>query len=176
MHVRLATAADAEAIRAIYNIEVTGSTVTFDLVPRSRMDQLAWLDAHAGAHPAVVAVDDNGQVAGFGSLSPYRQRPAYRTTVEDSVYVHADHRGRGVGRLLLGELVTLAGRHGFHSVMARVVDGHRASIELHRACGFRLVGVEVEVGRKFGRWLDVALMQRLLTAGGEPSRADSASG
>jgi L-amino acid N-acyltransferase YncA len=176
MHVRLAYPGDAEAIRTIYNAEVTGSTVTFDLVPRTLADQLAWLEAHAGAHPAVVAVDDDGRVGGFGSLSPYRERPAYRTTVEDSVYVHSDYRGRGVGRLLLAELVELAGRHGFHSVMARIVDGHQASIALHRGCGFRLVGVEVEVGRKFGRWLDVALMQRLLATDGERARANSPSG
>jgi phosphinothricin acetyltransferase len=167
MEVRLATLDDAEPIRAIYNREVTGSTVTFDLVPRSLADQQAWLTEHAGAHPAIVAVDGpaggaSGRVAGFGSLSPYRSRPAYSTTVEDSVYVHEDFRGRGVGRLLLTELVRLATVHGFHAVMARIVGGHEASISLHRACGFELVGTEREVGRKFGRWLDVALMQRLL--------------
>lgn len=160
--VRLATRDDAEAIRAIYNREVTGSTVTFDLVPRSLDDQQEWLDAHAGAHPAVVAVDGEGEVVGFGSLSPYRSRPAYSTTVEDSVYVHRDHHGRGVGRLLLAELVRLAEVHGFHAVMARIVGGHEASIALHTGCGFELVGVEREVGRKFGKWLDVALMQKLL--------------
>ena len=159
--VRLATRDDAEAIRTIYNREVTGSTVTFDLVPRSLEDQRAWLEAHAGAHPAVVAVDD-GEVTGFGSLSPYRSRPAYATTVEDSVYVHHAHRGTGVGRLVLAELVRLAGVHGFHAVMARIVGGHEASIALHTRCGFELVGVEREVGRKFGRWLDVALMQKLV--------------
>ena len=162
MAVRLATREDAEAIRTIYNQEVTGSTVTFDLVPRSLEDQRRWLDAHAGAHPAVVAVDEHGSVAGFGSLSPYRSRPAYSTTVEDSVYVHHDHRGEGVGRLLLAELVRLAEVHGFHAVMARIVGGHEASIALHTGCGFALVGVEREVGRKFGRWLDVALMQKLV--------------
>ena len=162
IEVRLATREDAEAIRTIYNREVTGSTVTFDLVPRSLEDQRAWLDAHAGAHPAVVAVDEDGEVAGFGSLSPYRSRPAYSTTVEDSVYVRHDHRGTGVGRLVLAELVRLAGVHGFHSVMARIVGGHEASIALHTSCGFELVGVEREVGRKFGKWLDVALMQKLL--------------
>src|SRR5687767_13361295 len=160
--VRLATREDAEAIRTIYNREVTGSTVTFDLVPRSLEDQRAWLEAHAGAHPAVVAVDDDRTVTGFGSLSPYRSRPAYSTTVEDSVYVHHDHRGRGVGRLVLAELVRLAEVHGFHAVMARIVGGHEASIALHTGCGFSLVGIEREVGRKFGKWLDVALMQRLL--------------
>ncbi len=161
--VRLAGVDDAEAIRQIYNREVTGSTVTFDLVPRTLEDQLAWLAKHAGAHPAVVAVDDEtGEVVGFGSLSPYRDRPAYSTTVEDSVYVHHEHRGRKVGHALLSELVRLATVHGFHSMMARIVGGHEASIALHKACGFELVGVEREVGRKFGRWLDVALMQRLL--------------
>ena len=162
MKVRLAALDDAEAIRAIYNREVTGSTVTFDLVPRSLADQQEWLVAHAGAHPAVVVEAPDGKIAGFGSLSPYRSRPAYSTTVEDSVYVHHDHRGDGVGKLVLAELVRLAEVHGFHSVMARIVGGHAASIALHEGCGFQLVGIEREVGRKFGKWLDVALMQRLL--------------
>jgi phosphinothricin acetyltransferase len=162
MKVRLARSDDAEAIRAIYNREVTGSTVTFDLVPRTLADQRAWLEAHAGAHPAVVAEASDGAVVGFGSLSPYRSRPAYSTSVEDSVYVHHEHRGEGVGRAVLAELVRLSEVHGFHAVFARIVGGHEASIALHRGCGFELVGVEREVGRKFGKWLDVALMQRLV--------------
>ncbi len=161
MEVRLARPSDAEATRAIYNAEVTRTTVTFDLVPRSLEDQLAWLESHAGAYPAVVATD-GGEVVGFGSLSQYRSRPAYATTVEDSVYVRADRRGQGFGGAILSELVALAGIHGFHSVIARVVGGHAASIALHRSCAFDLVGVEREVGRKFGRWLDVVVMQRLL--------------
>jgi L-amino acid N-acyltransferase len=162
MEYRLARPDDSEAIRTIYNREVLGSTVTFDLVPRSPDDQLAWMDEHSGAWPAVVAVDEAGAVAGFGSLSPYRPRPAYRTTVEDSVYVDERARGKGVGKGLLDELVRLAGAHGFHAVIGRIVGGHDASIGLHRACGFEVIGVEKEVGRKFGRWLDVVLMQRLL--------------
>ncbi|MCZ7527592.1 MAG: GNAT family N-acetyltransferase [Acidimicrobiia bacterium] len=153
---------DAEATRTIYNLEVETATVTFDLVPRSLEEQVAWIDEHSGGHPAVVAEDDGGEVVGFGSLSPYRPRPAYSTTVEDSVYVRRDRRGQGVGRAILEELVRLAGAHGFHTVMARIVGGHEASIALHRACGFDLVGVEREVGRKQGRWLDVAVMQRML--------------
>lgn len=159
--VRLARPADAEAMRAIYNLEVTESTVTFDLVPRTLADQQAWLADHDGVHPAVVAELD-GEVVGFGSLAPYRSRPAYSTTVEDSVYVRRDLRGTGCGRAILSELVRLATDHGFHAVMARIVGGHEASIGLHIACGFRSVGIEREVGRKFGRWLDVVLMQRLL--------------
>ncbi len=159
--VRVAGPGDAEAIRSIYNLEVTESTVTFDLVPRTLADQLAWLAEHDGVHPAIVAELD-GEVVGFGSLAPYRSRPAYATTVENSVYVRRDRRGRGCGRAILSELLRLGTVHGFHAVMARIVGGHEASIGLHRACGFQLVGVEREVGRKFGRWLDVVLMQRLL--------------
>lgn len=161
METRLGTLDDAEAIRAIYNAEVLGTTVTFDLVPRTAEAQREWMLSHAGAHPVIVAVDGD-EVVGFGSLSAYRSRPAYATTVEDSVYVSREHQGRGVGRLLLAELLRLAALHGFHSVMARIVDNASPSIRLHRSCGFELVGIEREVGRKFGRWLDVALMQRML--------------
>jgi len=161
VHVRLAIPDDADAIREIYNVEVLTSTVTFDLVPRTLDDQRTWLRARSGAHAVVVAEHD-GAVIGFGSLSPYRNRPAYSTTVEDSVYVHRDHRGEGVGRALLTELVGLAGDHGFHALMARIVGGHDASIGLHAAVGFAVVGTEREVGRKFGRWLDVVVMQRML--------------
>ena len=158
---RLATVEDAESILAIYNRAITGTTVTFDLVPRTLEEQRAWVSEHQGAHPAVVAVDEAG-IAGFGSLSSYRSRPAYATTVEDSVYVDDSRRGQGIGTLLLAELVRLATLQGFHAVMARIVDGNEVSIRLHAACGFELVGTEREVGRKFGRWLDVVVMERLL--------------
>jgi phosphinothricin acetyltransferase len=162
MQVRLATIDDAEAIRAIYNPEVLESTVTFDLVPRTLEDQQLWLDEHSGAHPAVVAVDGES-VIGFGSLSEYKPRPAYRTSVEDSVYVHRAHQGKGVGKLLLGAVLDLAVDHGFHAVFARIVGGHEASISLHAGMGFDIVGTEREVGRKFGQWLDVVIMEKLLT-------------
>jgi len=161
VHARLATIEDAEATRSIYNLEVTESTVTFDLVPRTLEQQQAYLVARSGAHAVLVAEDD-GDIVGFASFSPYRDRPAYSTTVEDSVYVRRDQQGKGVGKLLLGELVALARSHGFHAIMARIVGGHDASIALHRALGFEFVGTEREVGRKFGRWLDVDVMQLLL--------------
>lgn len=153
---------DAAAVRDIYNVEVTTSTMTFDLVPRTLAEQQAWLGDRSGAH-AVVVADDEAEVVGFASLSPYRDRPAYSTTVECSIYVHSDHRRQGVGRALLDELVRVATDHGFHTIIARVVGGHEASIALHRAAGFEVVGIEREVGRKFGRWLDVVLLQRLLS-------------
>lgn len=158
---RRATLDDAEAIRTIYNYEVENSTATFDLVPRSLADQQLWLQDRAGALSAVVAVDD-GRVVGFSSLSHYKERAAYRTTVEDSVYVHRDFQGRGIGRALLTEICQIATANGFHAVMARIESTREASIATHSRCGFSVVGIEREVGRKFNRWLSVTLMQRLL--------------
>ncbi len=153
--------ADAEAIRQIYNIEVTGSTATLDLVPRSHEEQASWMVAHSGVYPVIVA-DEGGEVVGFACLSPYRPRPGYATAVEDSIYVAAEHRGKGIGRELLNAAVVMARTHGFHSVVARVGATQQASVALHQACGFDFVGVEREIGRKFGRWIDVAILQRLL--------------
>lgn len=159
--VRPAVIADAEAIRRIYNAEVLGQTSTFDLVPRTLEDQQRWLAERSGAFSAIVAVDRSG-LLGFASLSPYKERAAYRTTVEDSVYVDREAAGRGIGTLLLSRLVEIARESGFHSVMARIEASGAASRALHAKCGFQLVGVERQVGRKFGRWLDVAVMQLLL--------------
>jgi L-amino acid N-acyltransferase len=163
--IRPAIAADAEQIRTIYNHEVLHTAATFDLVPRSLDDQRQWLAARSGAFTALVAVDEDdadGEVVGFGALSAYKERAAYRTSVEDSVYVRRDRHGRGVGRLLLTSLLDVAETSGFHAVFARISAAGDASAGLHRACGFWEVGVEREVGRKFGRWLDVVVMQVLL--------------
>jgi phosphinothricin acetyltransferase len=161
MLLRLATVDDAEPMRVIYNFEVENTTATFDLVTRSLADQRAWLAERSGAFAAVVAVEGS-EVLGFASLSPYKERAAYRTTVEDSVYVRRDCQGKGIGKALLSEMVDVARRHGFHAVMARIEANGEASVALHRSCGFELVGIEREVGRKFNRWLDIALMQRLV--------------
>jgi L-amino acid N-acyltransferase YncA len=167
IRIRLAERRDAAGIRDIYNHHVNESTAIFDLVPRTLDEQVQWIDEHAGGHPAVVAVrgdaaGDDEQVVGFGSLSVFKPRPAYATSVEDSVYLLPEHQGRGLGRLLLDELLRLAEAHGFHTVIARIVGDNDASIRLHAACGFEIVGTEREVGRKFGRWLDVVEMQRML--------------
>ncbi len=107
-------------------------------------------------------VVDPGVVVGFASLSPWRARPAYRGTVENSVYVARTAQGRGVGRVLLESILRLGAEHGFHTCMARIAGGNEASIKLHEACGFELLGVERQVGRKFNRWIDVTVMQRML--------------
>ena len=153
---------DAAAIRAIYNHEVTTATSTFDLVPRSLDDQEHWLAARSGRLLGDRRVDDDDRCVGFGSLSPYKDRAAYRT------------HGRGLG-LRRPPAQRPGRRHaaarparrdrrvsGFHAVMARIEASGAASRALHAKCGFELVGIERQVGRKFNRWLDVAVMQRLL--------------
>jgi phosphinothricin acetyltransferase len=162
--IRIATAEDAEAIRIIYNHAVEHTTATFDLVPRSVEDQRSWLASRSGAFSVLVAsaATEPDLVVGFASVSPYKERAAYRTTVEDSIYVRQDRQGQGIGRALLTALLDAAQASGFHAVMARIEAASVASRALHEACGFRLVGVEREVGRKFNRWLDVALLQCLL--------------
>jgi phosphinothricin acetyltransferase len=174
MRIRLAAPGDAEAVRAIYNVEVLGSTNTFDMVPRTKAEQKAWFEEHQGVHPAIVATEAAAKEAeghrgahgeiilGFGCLSSFRERSGYAATAENSVYVDRDQRGKGVGRALLAELLVLAAAHGFHSVIARVAGHNEVSIGLHRAAGFELVGVEREVGRKHRQWLDVVELQRLL--------------
>ena len=163
---RLASLGDAEQIRQIYNHEVTNTLATFDLVPRSLADQQRWIADRNGAFAAIVAVDTevdaSGEIVGFGSLSPYKERAAYRTSVEDSVYVRRDRNGQGIGKQIVTELLHMAAASGFHAVFARITATSEASIALHKSCGFELVGIEREVGRKFNKWLDVALMQILL--------------
>jgi L-amino acid N-acyltransferase len=164
---RRLTPADAEATRRIYNLEVVDSTVTMDLVPRSLYDQQLWIERHLGVHGALVASDedpltDSERVIGFASISPWREKPAYSTTVENSVYVDREHQGRGVGRILLDGILHVAEESGFHACMARIVAGHEASIRLHASRGYEVVGTEREIARKFGRWIDMTVMQKLL--------------
>jgi phosphinothricin acetyltransferase len=161
IQIRHAVEADAEAIRAIYNYEVEHETATFDLVPRTLSDQLEWQNARQGAFCVYVA-ELRGEVVGFGALSPYKERAAYRTSVEDSVYVRRDLGRLGIGRAMLSHLLESAENGGFHAVMARITTLSEGSIALHEALGFQLVGIEREIGRKFNKWLDVALMQCLL--------------
>ncbi len=161
--IRLAERRDAETMRAIYNHEVENFTTTLDMIPRSLVEQQEWIARRAGAFSAIVAVDrTDDRVVGFASLSTFRDRPAYSITVENSIYVARAHSGRGIGRALMDALVERARESGFHSIVARIEATGEASRSLHRSCGFELIGVEKEVGRKHGRWLDVAVMQLML--------------
>ena len=159
--VRRIVEADNDAIAAIWNHEVQWSDATFDTEPRTAAAQAEWFASHDDRYPAIVAVAA-GEVVAYGTLSPYRSKPAYRMAVEDAVYVAAAHRGRGLGGLFVGHLVELARERSYHAVMARITGGNDASIRLHERHGFQTVGVEREIGFKFGKWRDVVVMERVL--------------
>ncbi len=158
---RRARPADGDQIAAIWNHEVTSTTATTETEPRSPAAQRRWLAAHDDAHPVIVAVEGDDVLA-YGSLSRYRDRPAFRSTVEDSVYVRAGRRCAGLGSRVLSELVRLARARGHHTVMARITADNEASRRLHARLGFAVVGIERETAVKFGRRHDVVIMQRLL--------------
>ena len=161
MHVRPANLEDQEAIRVIYNDAVLNTTATFDTDERSPVKQMEWYNNHKKNHPVFVA-EDNGTVVGWASLSPWSDRCAYDTTVEVSVYIDKDFRGKGIGSVLL-QMVTLEGKQvGNHTILSRITSGNEVSIHLHEKYGYVKVGVMKEVGFKFGKFLDVTIMQLLL--------------
>jgi L-amino acid N-acyltransferase YncA len=160
---RTAEARDAEAIAEIYNHEVTHGVSTFDLTLRSVEEQRAWISARSGAFSVIVADDTLLGVVGFAALSTYRDRAGYRTTVENSIYVRRDQHRRGIGKLLLARLLEVARDSGFHTVIARIESTSVGSLALHESLGFTLVGTERQIGRKHGRWLDSAIMQKMLS-------------
>lgn len=154
---------DLEAILDIYNEQILTSTSTFDLELQTIEAQQKWFDDHQDPlHPVVVAEHLN-QVLGWGSLSVYKSRPAARRTVEISVYVHKDARGLGLGKKLIQALCARGQAAGVHTVVASIVASNTASIRMSEACGFVKVGHLREVGCKFETWLDVVMMQRMLT-------------
>lgn len=158
---RPAVAVDLPEINDIYNHYVSRSTCTYQTEPETMADRAAWFAAHGSAHPIIVAEMAN-RVVGWGSLSPYKQRHAYRFTVEDSIYVRHDRLRHGIGSILLARLIELARQYGHHSIIA-VIDGEQtASIALHERFGFTRVSHMVEVGYKFDRWLDVVDLQLML--------------
>lgn len=159
--VRPATEADVPAITDIYNYEVLNGWATFDLEPKTLEDRLEWFRETRHPHCVIVA-DEAGEIAGWGCLRPFRAKAAYRFTAENSVYIHQDQRGSGIGGLILARLVEDAKANGFHSIIAGISQDNPASLRLHRRFGFIEVGTEREVGWKFERWLDVTWMQLML--------------
>ncbi len=150
-----------EGITSVYNQAIRSTTATFDTVEKSVTEMEEWLDEHLPSYPVIVSTDGN-TVTGWASLSPWSDRCAYSSTVENSVYVLEEYRGKGIGSKLLGELINLAREREFHSIIARITDGNAHSIHLHSKYGFRIIGEMKEVGFKFGRRLNVTLMQLLL--------------
>lgn len=157
--VRPATRADLRAINDIYNHFVACSTCTYQEEPDTIEGRAAWFARHGPAHPVTIA-EAADAVVGWGSLSPFHPRSAYRFTVENSVYVHPAHHRKGVGRALLRDLVERARAAGHRTIIAGIDAEQAGSVALHASEGFVEAGRLRHVGFKFGRWLDVVYMQR----------------
>lgn len=162
-NIRPARPEDLEAIQAIYAHHVQFGTGTFETEPPTLEAMRSRFNAIAGrGYPYLVAELD-GEVVGYGYAGPFRERRAYQYTVEDSIYLHPDHRGQGFGRRLIADLIESATAAGFKQMVALIGDSdNRASIRLHATAGFATTGTLTAVGYKFDRWLDVVIMQRPL--------------
>jgi phosphinothricin acetyltransferase len=161
MLIRLATADDLEAINAIYNHYVSVSTTTYDEEPTTLEERRQAFESRQPIHPLTIAVRD-GAVVGYGSLHPFRARHGYRFVVENSVYVHPDHHRQGIGSAILVDLIDRARALGLHAIVAGIDAEQAASVAIHAKHGFQHVARFPEIGRKFGRWLDVVFMELIL--------------
>ena len=163
MHIRPAVHPDLPGILEIYNEAVLHTTATYDYEPRTLDQRLEWFEERQRDHyPIFVALDGADRVTGWSALNPFHGRPGYRFTAENSVYVAADRRGQGIGKLLLAPLIEGAKARGLHAIIAAIDADNQASICLHAAFAFEKVGHFKQTGFKFGRWLDVVYMEKLV--------------
>ncbi|WP_062226900.1 GNAT family N-acetyltransferase [Aureimonas frigidaquae] len=164
---RDAQAADIAAITDIYRHAVLYGTATYELTPPDAAEMSSRMAAlQTDGYPYIVAVSGSGETVAYAYAGPFRTRPAYRWSVEDSIYIHPDHQGKGIGRALLTRLVELCSERGFRQMVA-VIGGadNMASIRLHERAGFTMIGTFEGSGFKFGRWVDTVLMQMRLGDG-----------
>jgi phosphinothricin acetyltransferase len=159
----------ARAILDIFNEAIANSTALYDYQPRSLASMETWFATkQAGGFPVIGIEDEAGQLVAFGSFGTFRAWPAYKYSVEHSVYVHQDHRGHGLGLQVMHALIDAARQRQVHAMIGAIDADNQGSIALHRRLGFSRVGTLPQVGFKFGRWLDLALYQLLLDTPAEP--------
>ena len=160
----------AGAILDILNEAIENSTALYDYRARTPAMMDAWFDAKERAgHPVIGVIDDSNQLLGFGSYAGFRAWPAYKYTVEHSLYVERSHRGHGVGRRLLTELIATAEQQDYHSLIGGIDSQNAASIALHRRLGFEQCAHIRQAGFKFNRWLDLQFYQLLLNTPAQPA-------
>ena len=160
--IRDARELDLAAMLAIYNDAVLTTTAVYDYQPRSSEQQVAWFKAKQEHGLPVLVAEDHGAVVGFASYGPFRPWPAYLHSVENSLYVMPEQRGRGIGSALLPALIQRAAERGLHTMIAGIDATNEASLRLHAKFGFERVAQFREVGWKFERWLDLAFLQLML--------------
>ncbi len=163
VQVRRATAADVPAILEIYNDAVIHTTASYDYEPRTLEQRMAWFEDHRKHDYAIFVAVHDRQVVGWSALNRYHDRMGYQFTAENSIYIAAPMRGRGVGKQLLPPLIQAARERSLHVIVAAIDASNEVSVRLHARFGFETVGHFKQVGFKFGRWLDVVYMQLLLT-------------
>lgn len=158
-----------DAILEIFNDAILNSTALYDYSPRTRHSMVGWFEVKERSGFPVIGIEDAaGALLGFASYGTFRAWPAYKYTVEHSVYVRQDHRGRGLGTTLVRELIVEAGRNDQHVLIGGIDAANAGSIALHEKLGFRHVGTLPQVGFKFGRWLDLAFYQLILQTPARP--------
>jgi len=166
--IREAREADLPALLAIYNHVILHTTAVYTYEPQTMEARKAWYaDKVSAAYPVYVA-EEAGTVVGFSSYGPFRAWPAYKYTIENSVYVTEEQRGKGIGKLLIQPLIASAKAKGFHAIIAGIDAANDASIRLHASLGFVEVAHFKQVGFKFGRWLDLKFMELLLETPASP--------
>lgn len=162
MHLRPATLADLPTINDIYNHYVLHSTCTYQTVPSTPEERLAWFTSRTPQHPVRVLTDPSGTVIGWHSLTPFKTREAYARTVENSLYLRHDLLGQGLGKLMLADQLAIAAALNHRAILAVICSSQTPSLKLHERHGFTPAGLLKEVGYKFDRWLDIAILQKLI--------------
>jgi L-amino acid N-acyltransferase len=168
-HVLCTEERHADQILAIFNEAIVNSTALYDYKPRTPESMVAWFATkRANGFPVIGLEDDGGKLVGFASYGTFRAFPAYKYTVEHSIYVEKSHRSQGLGRTLLEAIVVEAGKHGVHVLVGAVDLDNSASMELHKRLGFEHCGTIRQAAFKFGRWLDLAFLQKTLATPLQP--------
>ncbi|MFJ4294145.1 GNAT family N-acetyltransferase [Cupriavidus sp. NPDC089707] len=159
----------ADSILEIFNEAILNSTALYDYKPRTSQSMVQWFEAkRTGGFPVIGVEDSNGALMAFGSYGTFRGWPAYKYTVEHSVYVHKDHRGQGLGRTVMQALIAAARQNDIHAMIGGIDAANASSIALHERLGFKHAGTLPQVGFKFGRWLDLAFYELLLDTPAQP--------
>jgi L-amino acid N-acyltransferase len=161
MYIRNAILPDAAAIASIYNDEVLFGVATFDTEPKDTYNREEWLLQHSDNYPVLVA-EINNEVVGYASLSRWSERAAYNHTAELSVYIAKSHRAKGIGKKLIQAILDAGRQAQLHTILSRITEGNETSIYLHQQFGFETIGIMKQVGRKFDRYLDVVIMQKMI--------------
>lgn len=166
--IRLAEVKDLPEILAIYNDAVLNTTAVYDYTPHTLEQRTAWFEEHKKAGYPIFVSEEKGVVTGFAAYGSFRDWPAYKYTIEHSIYVHPDHRRRGIARMLMEKLLAAADKEGYATMVAGIDSENEGSIRLHEQLGFRNTGTIRRAGFKFGRWLDLVFYQRMLKGPADP--------